>query len=439
MNCNTQPALAKAGVITPAMKQVAAQEQLSEETIRAGVAAGTIVIPANINHRNLVPIGIGRILKTKINANIGNSAVASCPRQELEKLDRALRYGADTVMDLSTGGNINQIRQSIISHSPAPIGTVPMYEVLARCKSVDNLSESFILDVMREQAEQGVDYMTIHAGLLRSQIPAACRRVLRIVSRGGSILAAWMQKFDRENPFYTAFDEILEICRKYDVTLSLGDGMRPGCLADASHEAQFAELAVLGELVERCRAADVQAMVEGPGHIPFHEGAMNMQKEQTLCGGAPFYVLGPVVTDCAPGYDHITSAIGATMAAYSGAAMLCYVTPKEHLGLPNARDVRDGVIAYKIAAHAADIALGKPGARDRDDAISRARAEFDWEKQFELALDPEKARELRAEALAERELPPDHDSGDERFCTMCGPNFCSVRISRQLAAEKAGN
>ena len=249
MNCNTQPALAKAGVITPAMKQVAAQEQLSEETIRAGVAAGTIVIPANINHRNLVPIGIGRILKTKINANIGNSAVASCPRQELEKLDRALRYGADTVMDLSTGGNINQIRQSIISHSPAPIGTVPMYEVLARCKSVDNLSESFILDVMREQAEQGVDYMTIHAGLLRSQIPAACRRVLRIVSRGGSILAAWMQKFDRENPFYTAFDEILEICRKYDVTLSLGDGMRPGCLADASDEAQFAELAVLGELV----------------------------------------------------------------------------------------------------------------------------------------------------------------------------------------------
>ena len=439
MNCNTQPALAKAGVITPAMKQVAAQEQLSEETIRAGVAAGTIVIPANINHRNLVPIGIGRILKTKINANIGNSAVASCPRQELEKLDRALRYGADTVMDLSTGGNINQIRQSIISHSPAPIGTVPMYEVLARCKSVDNLSESFILDVMREQAEQGVDYMTIHAGLLRSQIPAACRRVLRIVSRGGSILAAWMQKFDRENPFYTAFDEILEICRKYDVMLSLGDGMRPGCLADASDEAQFAELAVLGELVERCRAADVQAMVEGPGHIPFHEVAMNMQKEQKLCGDAPFYVLGPVVTDCAPGYDHITSAIGATMAAYSGAAMLCYVTPKEHLGLPNARDVRDGVIAYKIAAHAADIALGKPGARDRDDAISRARAEFDWEKQFELALDPEKARELRAEALAERELPPDHDSGDERFCTMCGPNFCSVRISRQLAAEKAGN
>lgn len=439
MNCNTQPALAKAGVITPAMKQVAAQEQLSDETIRAGVAAGTIVIPANINHRNLVPIGIGRILKTKINANIGNSAVASCPRQELEKLDRALRYGADTVMDLSTGGNINQIRQSIISHSPAPIGTVPMYEVLARCKSVDNLSESFILDVMREQAEQGVDYMTIHAGLLRSQIPAACRRVLRIVSRGGSILAAWMQKFDRENPFYTAFDEILEICRKYDVTLSLGDGMRPGCLADASDEAQFAELAVLGELVERCRAADVQAMVEGPGHIPFHEVAMNMQKEQKLCGDAPFYVLGPVVTDCAPGYDHITSAIGATMAAYSGAAMLCYVTPKEHLGLPNARDVRDGVIAYKIAAHAADIALGKPGARDRDDAISRARAEFDWEKQFELALDPEKARELRAEALAERELPPDHDSGDERFCTMCGPNFCSVRISRQLAAEKAGN
>ena len=432
MSCMTQPAQAKAGIITDAMKHVAEVEMVSPETIRAAVATGTVVIPANINHKGLVPVGIGRSLKTKINANIGNSALSSCPRQELEKLRHALKYGADTVMDLSTGGNINQIRRSIIEHSPAPIGTVPMYEVLARCETVDNLSESFILDVMREQAEQGVDYMTIHAGLLKAHIPAAKKRMLRIVSRGGSILAAWMNKNNRVNPFYTAFDEILEICRKYDVTLSLGDGMRPGCLADASDEAQFAELDVLGELVRRCRAADVQAMVEGPGHIPFNEIEMNMKREQRVCDDAPFYILGPVVTDCAPGYDHITSAIGATMGAFHGAAMLCYVTPKEHIGLPNARDVRDGVIAYKIAAHAADVALGKPGARDRDDAISRARADFDWEKQFELALDPEKARELRAEALAERDMPADHDHKDERFCTMCGPNFCSVRISREL-------
>lgn len=432
MSCITQPAQAKAGIITDAMKHVAEVEMVSPETIRAAVAAGTVVIPANINHKGLVPVGIGRSLKTKINANIGNSALSSCPRQELEKLRHALKYGADTVMDLSTGGNINQIRRSIIEHSSAPIGTVPMYEVLARCETVDNLSESFILDVMREQAEQGVDYMTIHAGLLKAHIPAAKKRMLRIVSRGGSILAAWMNKNNRENPFYTAFDEILEICRRYDVTLSLGDGMRPGCLADASDEAQFAELDVLGELVRRCRAADVQAMVEGPGHIPFNEIEMNMKREQRVCDDAPFYILGPVVTDCAPGYDHITSAIGATMGAFHGAAMLCYVTPKEHIGLPNARDVRDGVIAYKIAAHAADVALGKPGARDRDDAISRARADFDWEKQFELALDPEKARELRAEALAERDMPADHDHKDERFCTMCGPNFCSVRISREL-------
>ncbi len=432
MNCITQPAQAKANSITPAMRRVAELEGVSAEIIRAGVAAGTIVIPANIRHANVEPIGIGRILKTKINANIGNSELSSCPKQELEKLRHALKYGADTVMDLSTGGNITLIRKTILENSPAPIGTVPMYEVLARCGTVENLSEKLILEVIREQAEQGVDYMTIHAGLLAEQIPLACKRKLRIVSRGGSILAAWMKKFSKENPFYTAFDEILAICREYDVTLSLGDGMRPGCLADASDEAQFAELKVLGELVRRCRAADVQAMVEGPGHIPFNEVAMNMQKEQKLCDDAPFYVLGPVVTDCAPGYDHITSAIGATMAAFSGAAMLCYVTPKEHIGLPNARDVREGVIAYRIAAHAADIALGKPGARDRDDAISQARADFDWEKQFESALDPEKARELRKEALEERSLPPDHDSRQEHFCTMCGPNFCSMRISREL-------
>ncbi|MDR0932564.1 MAG: phosphomethylpyrimidine synthase ThiC [Victivallales bacterium] len=432
MNLITQMAQAKAGILTTAMRRVAEQEQLDAEQIRLAVAAGTIVIPANVNHCNLQPIGIGRILKTKINANIGNSAVASCPQQELEKLEYAVKFGADTVMDLSTGGDIGKIRRAIIAHSPIPVGTVPLYEMLARCNSVDNLSEELILQIIEEQAEQGVDYMTIHAGLLKNQIPLAKKRLLRIVSRGGSILAAWMQKSERENPFYTAFDQICEICRRYDVTLSLGDGMRPGCLADASDEAQFAELEVLGELVNRCRNAGVQAMVEGPGHIPFDQIAANMSRERECCKDAPFYVLGPVVTDCAPGYDHITSAIGATMAAYSGAAMLCYVTPKEHLGLPNARDVRDGVIAYKIAAHAADVALGKPGARDRDDAISQARANFDWDRQFELALDPAKAREFRAAALAERDLPPDHGKGDENFCTMCGPNFCSIRISKNL-------
>jgi len=429
---NTQMAKARLNIITPEIAAVAKAELLDAEVIRAGVAEGTIVIPANINHRNLVPIGIGRKLKTKINANIGNSALASCPKEELEKLRYALKYGADTVMDLSTGGGIVQIRQAIIGHSPAPIGTVPLYEMLARCEKIENLTDELLLSVIEEQAAQGVDYMTIHAGLLKAQIPAAKQRLLRIVSRGGSILASWMQKFDRENPFYTRFDDILKICQKYDVTLSLGDGMRPGCLADASDEAQFAELTVLGELVQRCRAAGVQAMVEGPGHIPFHQIEMNMKREREVCQDAPFYILGPVVIDCAPGYDHITSAIGATMGAYSGAAMLCYVTPKEHLGLPNARDVRDGVIAYKIAAHAADVALGKPGAIDRDNAISKARADFDWEKQFELALDPDKAREFRNEALAERDLPADHPHGDERFCTMCGPNFCSMRISKEL-------
>ena len=408
------------------------EEKLAPADVRAALENGTMVLLGNPSHAGGRPLLVGQPSRVKVNANIGTSPFQNHVPCEMRKLETALAAGADTVMDLSTGGNINEIRRSIIEHSPIPVGTVPLYEVLARCGTVDNLTEELILQVMQEQAEQGVDYMTIHAGLLRAQVPAAKKRLLRIVSRGGSILAAWMNKFDRENPFYTAFDKILEICRRYDVTLSLGDGMRPGCLADASDEAQFAELDVLGELVSRCRAADVQAMVEGPGHIPFNEVEMNMTRERERCGDAPFYVLGPVVIDCAPGYDHITSAIGATMAAYSGAAMLCYVTPKEHLGLPNARDVRDGVVAYKIAAHAADVALGKPGARDRDDAISRARAEFDWEKQFECALDPEKARELRAEALAERDLPPDHGHGDEQFCTMCGPNFCSIRISRGL-------
>ncbi len=425
-------ARARDGEITEQARRVAEAEMLPPERIRDGVAAGVVVIPANVHHSGLHAIGIGRMLRTKINANIGNSSLASCPRQELEKLRIALRFGADTVMDLSTGSGIAGIREAVIRESRAPVGTVPIYEALARAGSADDLSEELVLQVIREQAEQGVDYITIHAGLLREHIPAAKKRLLRIVSRGGSILARWMQKFGRENPFYTAFDRILEICAEHDVTLSLGDGMRPGCLADASDEAQFAELRVLGELVRRSRAAGVQAMVEGPGHVPFNEIEENMRREREECDDAPFYVLGPVTVDCAPGYDHITSAIGATMAAFHGAAMLCYVTPKEHLGLPNAGDVRDGVVAYKIAAHAADVALGRPGAADRDNAISRARAEFDWEAQFALALDPERARELRAEALRECSGQTGDGHGEGNFCTMCGPDFCSLRISRDL-------
>lgn len=430
-SCVTQLEHARAGQVTPAMSHIAAIEHRTTDEVLAGVAAGRIVIPANIHHANLQPVGIGRLLRTKINANIGNSSLSSCPRLELEKLAHALQYGADTVMDLSTGSNIAGIRQKIIANSPAPIGTVPIYETLARVGNSDNLSEELIIEVIREQAEQGVDYMTVHAGILLEHLDLARKRLLRIVSRGGSILANWMRKRNQENPYYTAFDQILAICRQHDVTLSLGDGMRPGCLADASDEAQFAELEVLGELVRRSRAAGVQAMVEGPGHIPFHEIEMNMKRAITVCDDAPFYILGPVVIDCAPGYDHITSAIGATMGAFHGASMLCYVTPKEHLGLPNAEDVRNGVIAYKIAAHAADVALRRPKARERDDAISKARADFDWEQQFALALDPERARDFRAEALAETGKPADHDAHSQ-YCTMCGPDFCSMRISKEL-------
>jgi phosphomethylpyrimidine synthase len=417
------------------MLKVADKEKRTPESIRAEVAAGSIVIPANINHKSLEPIGIGKTLFTKINANIGNSSLSSCPKMELEKLNTALKYGADTVMDLSTGSNITNIRQAIVNSSPAPIGTVPVYEALSRVASSELLTDELILQVIREQAEQGVDYMTIHAGLLRQHIPMAKKRMLRIVSRGGSILAKWMQVNNRENLFYDNFDKILEICAQYDVTLSLGDGLRPGCLADASDEAQFAELGVLGELVKRCRAAGVQVMVEGPGHVPLDQIEMNMKKEDEMCDGAPFYILGPIVIDCAPGYDHITSAIGATLGAYYGAAMLCYVTPKEHLGLPNAEDVRNGVIAYKIAAHAADVALKRPDARKRDDEISKARAAFDWQKQFELALDPARAREFRQQALDERNAQTgEHASVDDKnhFCTMCGPEFCSMRISSEL-------
>lgn len=435
----TQLTQARAGVITAAMKLVAASERQSPEQVRDWVAAGHVVIPANINHDNLLPIGIGSALRTKINANIGNSSLSSNPACELAKLQTAVAYGADTVMDLSTGAELERIRRSLIAASSVPIGTVPIYEAICRVPEIADLTAELLLEVIADQARQGVDYMTVHVGLLRRHVALATKRLLGIVSRGGAITAQWMEMKGQENPLYTNFDAVLAICRRYDVTLSLGDGLRPGCLADASDAAQFAELEVLGELVQRCRRAGVQVMVEGPGHIPLHEIQMNMEREAELCDGAPFYILGPVVVDCAPGYDHITSGIGAALGAMYGAAMLCYVTPKEHLGLPNARDVRDGVIAYKIAAHAADIAKGLPGARDRDDAISRARAAFDWETQFDLALDPEKARELRAEALQERELqaePATTTDDKQQYCTMCGPKFCSMRLSQGLGAAE---
>ncbi len=429
----TQLELAKDGMITPAMEWVANSEKCDAARIRDLVASGKVVIPANHNHAILKPIGIGSALTTKINANIGNSSTTSDIAQELDKLNAALNFGADTIMDLSTGADVDAIRQAIIDHSPAPVGTVPIYEALCRVDDAMDLTADLLLEVIEHQAKQGVDYMTLHAGLLRAHLPAARKRLLGIVSRGGAITAKWMVHNNLENPVYTEFDRILKICREHDVTISLGDGLRPGCLADASDDAQFGELEVLGELVKRCQEAGVQVMVEGPGHIPLDEIQMNMERQAELCNGAPFYILGPVVTDCAPGYDHITSAIGAALGAFHGAAMLCYVTPKEHLGLPNARDVRDGVIAYKIAAHAADIGKKLPGVRDRDDAISRARAQFDWEKQFELALDPAKARELRCEALSERGITEEPAPMlKDKYCTMCGPKFCSMRISQEI-------
>ena len=428
----TQTAAAKNGIITPAMEVVAAKEKRSAEFIREGVAAGRIVIPANKLHKNLSFMGIGRELCTKINANIGNSALTGTPEDELKKLRSVLEYGADTVMDLSTGGNIELIRKAIIERSNIPVGTVPVYEVVARYGR-DGITAENIIKVIADQAAQGVDYMTIHAGLLRKLLPSALKRKLGIVSRGGALIAAKMIESNIENPFYTAFDEILKICREYDVTISLGDGLRPGCLADASDAAQFGELDILGELTSRCQAADVQVMVEGPGHIPLDEIAMNMQREQTVCNDAPFYILGPVVTDCAPGYDHLVGAMGGMVGAFHGAAMLCYVTPKEHIGLPNDEDVKRGIMAFRIAAHAADIALHKPDARLRDDAISDAREAFDWQKQFDLALDPQRARAYRLDALQASNCKDLHDG---EFCTMCGPDFCSVRLSKILKSAK---
>ena len=427
----TQLQYAREGVVTEAMKQVACDEGVDAEAVRAAVASGEAVIPLNIHHKNARPVGVGRMFKTKINANLGRSVTHSGKGDELDKLSVALKAGADFVMDLSVGSDdLKAIRQGMLDASPAPLGTVPVYETISRLEGdIPQMDPSFLLDVIRSQAEQGVDFMTLHAGLLLRQIPLAMKRKMGIVSRGGAIMAEWMMQNKCENPLYTHWDEVMEILVEHDVTVSLGDGLRPGCLADASDAAQFGELDVLGELVERCRARGVQVMVEGPGHVPFDQIKMNMERQQEVCKKAPFYVLGPVTTDIAPGYDHIVSAIGATAAATYGASLLCYVTPAEHLGLPDAEEVYQGCMAYRIAAHAGDVARHLPGARDRDDAMSDARAAFDWDRQFELCLDPDraKARWLKTRAFADEAHGDDH-------CSMCGKQFCAVRTSRRIRA-----
>jgi phosphomethylpyrimidine synthase len=426
----TQMHYARKGVITEEMTYVAAREGLTPELIRDEVARGRMIIPANINHPELEPMCIGIASRCKINANIGNSAVSSSLDEEVDKLRLSVKYGADTLMDLSTGRRIIETREAILRASTIPIGTVPIYEALERAGKVEKITPELMLEVIRDQAEQGVDYMTIHAGIRLRYLPLVAGRITGIVSRGGSILAQWMMYHHQENPLYTHYDEICEIFKQYDVSFSLGDSLRPGSLHDASDDAQFAELETLGELTRRAWEHDVQVMVEGPGHVPMDQIDMNVKKQMEICDEAPFYVLGPLVTDIAPGYDHITSAIGAALAGWSGAAMLCYVTPKEHLGLPNADDVRNGIIAYKIAAHAADIARHRPGARDRDDALSRARYAFDWNEQFRLSLDPERAREYHDETL-----PQEHFKSAE-FCSMCGPKFCSMSISQKLGNKE---
>ena len=424
----TQLESARNHVVTPEMEFVAKREDLDPELVRAEVARGRLVIPANVEHLKgkLEPMGIGVATKCKINANIGNSAVTGKAEDELEKLHTAVHLGADTVMDLSTGGNIDGIRREIVAASPVPIGTVPIYQVIQQVKDPKDVTPKMMLDMVEHQAKQGVDYMTIHAGVLLKHVPLTRDRLTGIVSRGGSLMAGWMVAHHQENPWYTHFDELCEIMRAYDVTFSLGDGLRPGCLADANDAAQFAELKTLGELTLKAWENGCQVMVEGPGHIPMHLVKMNVDKQREECHEAPFYVLGPLVTDIAPGYDHITSAIGAAIAAEAGAAMLCYVTPKEHLGLPNKDDVRQGVIAYKIAAHAGDIARGRKDARKRDDELSKARFEFDWNRQFELSLDPETARRMHDETL------PQDVFKSAKFCSMCGPKFCSMRITQDV-------
>jgi len=447
----TQLAYARAGLITPEMEFVAIRENegrkavpirdgepfgatlpdlVTPEFVRAEIAAGRAIIPANINHRELEPMIIGRSFKVKINANIGNSAVTSSMEEEVEKMVWAIRWGADTVMDLSTGRNIHNIRDWIIRNAPVPIGTVPLYQALEKVGGVaEELTWEIFRDTLIEQAEQGVDYFTIHAGVRLAFIPMTAKRVTGIVSRGGSIMAKWCLHHHRESFLYERFDEICDIMRAYDVSFSLGDGLRPGSIADANDQAQFAELRTLGELTKIAWAKDCQVMIEGPGHVPMHKIKANMDEQLKHCHEAPFYTLGPLTTDIAPGYDHITSAIGAAMIGWFGTAMLCYVTPKEHLGLPDRNDVKTGVITYKLAAHAADLAKGHPGAQMRDDALSRARFEFRWQDQFNLSLDPDTARDMHDETMPAQAHKVAH------FCSMCGPKFCSMRISHDIRAE----
>ncbi|MEN9059966.1 phosphomethylpyrimidine synthase ThiC [Ponticoccus litoralis] len=450
----TQMAYARAGIVTPEMEFVAIRENLGRkaqaealardgesfgaaipdfitpEFVRDEIAQGRAIIPANINHPEAEPMAIGRNFLVKINANIGNSAVTSSMAEEVEKMVWATRWGADTVMDLSTGRNIHNIRDWIIRNSPVPIGTVPLYQALEKVGGIaEDLTREVFRDTLIEQAEQGVDYFTIHAGVRLHMIPMTVNRVTGIVSRGGSIMAKWCLHHHRESFLYEHFDEICEIARAYDVSFSLGDGLRPGSIADANDAAQFAELETLGELTQIAWAKDCQVMIEGPGHVPMHKIKANMDKQLQVCGEAPFYTLGPLTTDIAPGYDHITSGIGAAMIGWFGTAMLCYVTPKEHLGLPDRDDVKVGVITYKIAAHAADLAKGHPAAQIRDDALSRARFEFRWEDQFNLSLDPETARSMHDETLPKEAHKVAH------FCSMCGPKFCSMRISHDIRAE----
>ncbi len=426
--CVTQMHYARRGVITEEMRRVAEREDLDPALVRSEVARGRMVIPANVLHRGLDPMAIGIASRCKINANFGNSAVTSDIDKEVEKLRLAIKYGADTCMDLSTGGGIDAIRQAVIDASSVPIGTVPIYQAIQQVDKVTDLTVAGILENIEHQAKQGVDYMTLHAGMLLRYMPFIAKRKMGIVSRGGALMAEWMMFHHQENPLYTHWDAVCEILRKYDVVVSLGDSLRPGCLADASDEAQFGELETLGELTLKCWQHDVQVMVEGPGHVPMDQIEMNMKKEAEVCHEAPFYVLGPLTTDVAPGYDHITSAIGAAIAGWHGASMLCYVTPAEHLGLPDLEDVRQGVIAYKIAAHAADVARHRKGARDWDDAMSDARWSFDWEKQFALAMDPERAREKHDATLGHEAFKT------AEFCSMCGPKFCSYKNSQDVTA-----
>ncbi|QIO10064.1 phosphomethylpyrimidine synthase ThiC [Acinetobacter lanii] len=447
----TQMHYAKQGIITPEMEYIAIRESqrqlegvdqrqhvgqnfgahnlrhISPEFVRHEVAAGRAIIPANINHPEAEPMIIGRNFLVKINANIGNSALGSSIDEEVAKMTWATRWGADTIMDLSTGKNIHETREWIIRNSPVPIGTVPIYQALEKVDGVaENLTWEIFKDTLIEQAEQGVDYFTIHAGVLLRYVPMTANRLTGIVSRGGSIMAQWCLAHHQENFLYTHFDEICEIMKAYDVSFSLGDGLRPGCIQDANDEAQFSELRTLGELTHRAWQHDVQVMIEGPGHVPMHMIKENMDLQLEVCQEAPFYTLGPLTTDIAPGYDHITSAIGAAMIGWYGTAMLCYVTPKEHLGLPNKKDVKDGIITYKIAAHAADLAKGHPGAQVRDNALSKARFEFRWEDQFNLSLDPDTARSMHDETL------PKEAHKSAHFCSMCGPKFCSMKISQNV-------